>query len=173
MKKEEKQKLVEGLEKDLKDATGIYFIDFTGLNAQRFRELRITMRKEDVKVKVVKNIVAKMAIEKLNLEDLLPLIDGPTALLYSCKDPIIPSKLIKEFNKENEFKVRGGFVEGNILLEDKIKDLALIPSRDELMQNLMFILTNAIQRLHHTISNPIQRFVMVIDQLSQRGERGG
>ncbi|MEA3431250.1 MAG: 50S ribosomal protein L10, partial [candidate division WOR-3 bacterium] len=77
MKKEGKQKLIETLKKELESATGIYFLDFTGLSAQEMSKLRTAMRNEHVKIKVVKNIVARFILENLKLNNLLCFLDGP------------------------------------------------------------------------------------------------
>ena len=172
MKKEEKQKLIESLKDDLKGATGIYFIDFTGLSAGDLRILRTEMRKKDVKIKVVKNIVARFALQELELNNLFSFLKGPTALLYVNKDPLIPSRIISAFSKEKEVKIKGGFVEGRMLAEDDIKRLAFIPSREELLGRLLLLLSSPIQRLHNTLSAPIQSFITVINQL-RRKEEGG
>ena len=170
MKKEEKQKLVESLKDDLKGSTGIYFIDFTGLSAGDFRILRTETRKKDVKIKVVKNIVARFALQELELNNLFSFLEGPTVLLYVDKDPLIPSRIIAAFSKEKEVKIKGGLVEGRILSEDDIKRLAFIPSREELLGNLLLLLSSPLQRLHNTLSAPIQSFIMVINQLRRKDE---
>lgn len=165
MKKEEKQKLVEVLTEDLKRATGIYFIDFTGLSAGNLRTLRTAMRKEDVKIKVVKNMVARFALKGLDLNNLLSFLEGPTALLYVDKDSIVPAKILNTFSKEKKIKIKGGLVEGRRLAEGDIKRLALIPSREELLGNLLSLLSGPLHRLHNTLSAPLQSFAMVINQV--------
>ncbi len=168
MKKEEKQKRADILTDELENATGIYFLDFTGISAQDFRKLRTLMRNQNVKIKVVKNIIAKMTVEKLKLENLLGLLEGPTAISYSYEDPIIPSKIIADFRKDKEIKVKGGLVEGDILSSDQIIKLAKISSKEELIQQLLFALSNPLQRMHASLRSPIEGLAFVLNQVSQK-----
>lgn len=168
MKKEEKQRLVEILGKELESATGIYFLDFTGLSAQDMRSLRTAMRKGNIKIRVVKNIVAKFALEKLKLNNLLCFLDGPTAISYAYENPILPSKVINDFSKEKEIRVKGGFIEGSLLSSEEIKELALLPTREVLLQKLLFSLSNSLHTLLNTLRSPLQGFVGVLDQISKR-----
>ncbi len=167
MKKEEKQKLVEILGKELESATGIYFLDFTGLSAQDTRRLRTAMRKANIKVKVVKNIVAKFALEKLELNNLLCFLDGPTAISYAYDNPILPSKVINEFSKEKEVIIKGGFIEGNLFSPEEIKELALLPTREVLLQKVAFILSNPFYRLRDTLCSPLQCLEGALNQISR------
>ncbi|OYD14456.1 50S ribosomal protein L10 [candidate division WOR-3 bacterium JGI_Cruoil_03_44_89] len=168
MKKEEKQRLIEILGKELESATGIYFLDFTGLSAQDMRSLRTAMRKGNIKIRVVKNIVAKFALEKLKLNNLLCFLDGPTAISYVYENPILPSKVINDFSKEKEIRVKGGFIEGSLISSEEIKELALLPNREVLLQKLLFSLSNSLYTLLNTLRSPLQGFVGVLDQISKR-----
>ncbi|MCK4330830.1 50S ribosomal protein L10 [candidate division WOR-3 bacterium] len=168
MKKEEKQRNVEILMGELKDATGIYLVDFTGLNAQEFRKLRSMMRSQNIKIKVIKNIIARMTLERLNLKNLLKFLEGPTAVSYSYEDPILPSKILKDFSKEKEVVIKGGIVDGSFFSSEEIKELAIIPSREVLLQRLLFALSNPLQRLRNTLCYPIQNITGVLTQLSKK-----
>lgn len=168
MKKEEKQEHVDVLTDELKDATGIYFLDFTGVNAQEFRKLRTLMRDQNIKIKVVKNIIAKMAMERLKFENPFDLLVGPTAISYSYENPIVPSKIMDDFSKEKEIIIKGGIIEGNLFSPEQIHQLAVIPSRDVLMQKLLLNLVNPLQRLRNVLCCPIQNFTGLINQISQK-----
>ena len=168
MKKEEKQRNVEILTGELKDATGIYLVDFTGLNAQEFRKLRSMMRSQNINIKVIKNIIARMTLERLNLENLLKFLEGPTAVSYSYEDPILPSKILKDFSKEKEVVIKGGIVDGSFFSSEEIKELAIIPSREVLLQRLLFALSNPLQRLRNALCYPIQNITGVLTQLSKK-----
>lgn len=167
MKKEGKQKLIETLKKELESATGIYFLDFTGLSAQETSKLRTAMRNEHVKIKVVKNIVAKFTLENLKLNNLLCFLDGPTAISYVYENPIIPSKIIKDFEKEKVIRVKGGFIEGNLCSPEEIQELALLPTRDVLLQKLLFSLLNPLYRLQNTLCSPLQGLAVAFSQISK------
>jgi len=167
MKKEGKQKLIETLKKELESATGIYFLDFTGLSAQEMSKLRTAMRNEHVKIKVVKNIVAKFTLENLKLNNLLCFLDGPTAISYVYENPIIPSKIIKDFKKEKVIRVKGGFIEGNLCSPEEIQKLALLPTRDVLLQKLLFSLLNPLYGLQNTLHSPLQGLAVAFNQISK------
>jgi large subunit ribosomal protein L10 len=167
MKKDEKQNLVKILGKELENATGIYFLDFTGLSAQEMRRLRTAMRKENIKIKVVKNIVAKLALEKLKLNELLCFLNGPTAISYAYENPIHPSKVINDFSKEKEIIVKGSFIEGNLFSSEDIKELALLPNRGVLLQKLLFVLSSPFYRLQDILCSPLQGLAGALEQISR------
>jgi len=165
MRKEEKQKLIKTLAKELENATGIYFLDFTGLSAQEVRKLRTAMRNENIKIRVVKNIVAKFALENLKLNNLLCFLDGPTAISYAYENPIFPSRVINDFKKEKEIRVKGGFIEGNLYSSEEIQELALLPTTEVLLQKLLFSLLNPLYRLQNTLCSPLQGLVVAFSQI--------
>jgi large subunit ribosomal protein L10 len=135
MKRTEKQKIVSDLAEKLKGAQALYYTDFTGLNVKRMTELRRRLRKAGVEYVVIKNTLALRAVNESGL--VADRLKGPTGLVVT-KDPVTAAKLITDFAKENDAKpaVKGGMFEGRALDVAQVKQLASMPSREQMLAEL-------------------------------------
>ncbi len=135
MKKSEKEQLVSELAQKLRGASALYFTDFTGLNVKRMTDLRRRLRKSGVEYVVIKNTLALRAVNESGLVS--ERLKGPTGLVLA-RDPITAAKLLSDFAKENDAKpsVKGGLLDGRALDSAQVKQLAMMPSRDQMLAEL-------------------------------------
>ncbi len=135
MKRSDKEQLVSELTAKIKGAQALYYTDFTGLNVKRMTELRRRLRKANVDYVVIKNTLALRAVNESGLVG--ERLRGPTGLVVA-KDPVAAAKLITDFAKENDQKpaVKGGLFEGRALNEAQVKQLAAMPSREQMLAQL-------------------------------------
>ena len=135
MKRTDKQKIVSDLAEKLKGAQALYYTDFTGLNVKRMTELRRRLRKAGVEYVVIKNTLALRAVNESGL--VADRLKGPTGLVITS-DPVTAAKLVTDFAKENDQKpaVKGGMFEGRALDVDQVKQLASMPSREQMLADL-------------------------------------
>lgn len=148
---EKKQAVAELVEK-LKNAASGVIVDYRGLTVAEDTELRAKLRAANVDYKVIKNTFCKFAIKEVNLEDLDPVFNGPTAIATSTDDPVAPAKIIADFAKENEaLEIKSGFMDGAILSLDEIKSLAATPSRETLLATILSSLNAPASKLVRTL----------------------
>ena len=135
MKKSEKEQLVSELAQKLRGANALYFTDFTGLNVKRMTDLRRRLRKSGVEYVVIKNTLALRAVNESGL--MTTPLKGPTGLVLA-RDPVTAAKLLSEFAKENDAKptVKGGLLDGRALDSAQVKQLATMPSREQMLAEL-------------------------------------
>lgn len=135
MKRSDKEQLVSELTTKIKGAQALYYTDFTGLNVKRMTELRRRLRKANVEYVVIKNTLALRAVNESGLVG--ERLRGPTGLVVA-KDPVAAAKLLTDFAKENDQKptVKGGLFEGRALNEAQVKQLAAMPSREQMLAQL-------------------------------------
>jgi large subunit ribosomal protein L10 len=135
MKKSEKEQLVSELAQKLRGANALYFTDFTGLNVKRMTELRRRLRKSGVEYVVIKNTLALRAVNESGLVS--ERLKGPTGLVLS-RDPVTAAKLLSDFAKENDARpsVKGGLLDGRALDSAQVKQLATMPSREQMLAEL-------------------------------------
>ena len=135
MKRSDKEQLVSELTEKIKGAQALYYTDFTGLNVKRMTELRRRLRKANVEYVVIKNTLALRAVNESGLVG--ERLRGPTGLVVA-KDPVAAAKLLTDFAKENDQKptVKGGLFEGRALNEAQVKQLAAMPSREQMLAQL-------------------------------------
>lgn len=135
MKKSEKEQLVSELAQKLRGASALYFTDFTGLNVKRMTDLRRRLRKSGVEYVVIKNTLALRAVNESGLVS--ERLKGPTGLVLA-RDAVTAARLLSDFAKENDAKptVKGGLLDGRALDSAQVKQLATMPSRDQMLAEL-------------------------------------
>ena len=137
MSKTERQATVESLTELLKGSPNVFVTDFSGLNVLRMTELRRRLRGAGVEYVVVKNTLARRALDAAEVSGLSEHLAGPTALVLAGADPVGAAKVLADFARENEKPaIRVGLVEGKALSADQVKRLATLPSRPELLAQL-------------------------------------
>jgi large subunit ribosomal protein L10 len=136
MKRPEKEQLVERLKAKIAGAGALYYTDFTGLNVKRMTQLRRRLRKAGIEYVVIKNSLALRAVTESGLATAR--LKGPTGVVVA-KDAILAAKLLTEFRKENDQRpvVKGGIYEGAPVDEALVKRLALLPTREEALSQLL------------------------------------
>src|SRR5688500_6870761 len=135
MKRTEKEQMVSDLRDKLQGAKSLYYTDFTGLNVKRMTELRRRLRKSGVEYVVIKNTLALRAVNESGLVS--ERLRGPTGLVLA-RDAVTAAKLLSEFAKENDARptVKGGLLDGRALDSAQVKQLATMPSRDQMLAEL-------------------------------------
>ena len=135
MKRTDKEQLVTELRDKLKGAKALYYTDFTGLNVKRMTDLRRRLRRAGVEYVVIKNTLALRAVNESGLAGTR--LRGPTGLVIS-KDPVSGAKVLSDFAKENDQKpgIRGGLLDGRQIGVEQVKQLASLPSREQMLAQL-------------------------------------
>jgi large subunit ribosomal protein L10 len=135
MNRTEKQQLVDDLSSKLKGAKSVYYTDFSGLNVKRMTDLRRRLRKAGVEYVVIKNTLALRAVNESGLVG--ERLKGPTGLVVST-DPVAAAKILSDFAKANDQRpaVKGGLFEGRALSPAQVKQLADMPSREQMLSEL-------------------------------------
>ncbi|MHC4821524.1 MAG: 50S ribosomal protein L10 [Planctomycetota bacterium] len=134
MSKKLKQWMADEVKVSLEDADAAVLVGFERLGGEYSRSLREKLRAENVKLRVLRNRVSENALKGTALEELGPLLKGPTAVVHGGDDPAALARAIVEGVKgEKGFEFRGGIVEGKVVGAEEVKYLATLPSRDELL----------------------------------------
>jgi large subunit ribosomal protein L10 len=132
--KVQKQELVKTLASKLKGAGTLYVTDFTGLNVARITDLRRRLRAAGIEYVVVKNTLALRALAEAQVAGIEPHLDGPTALVLGGADPVAPAKILTDFAREFEKpRVKVGLVAGRPIAAEQVKQLAALPSHEQLL----------------------------------------
>jgi large subunit ribosomal protein L10 len=135
--KEQKQNVVTGLVTRLRRAPTVYVTDFTGLDVAHITALRRKLRAAGVEYVVVKNTLARRALQEAQVAGLEPHLTGATALALGGADPMAAAKVLTDFAKEfQKPAIKAGLVEGRMVTSDQVKQLAALPSRLELLAQL-------------------------------------
>ena len=134
----EKQAIVEALVERNNAASAGILVDYQGITVAEDTALRTEMRKEGVDYTVVKNTLTRIAIDKVGMNELDPVLNGSTSMATSTEDPIAPFRIISDYSKKlgDKFNIKAAFMEGKILSEQEIAELSTLTSKNDLYSKL-------------------------------------
>lgn len=171
MKKQEKSFFVDNLAEELKDATGVVLINYSGMDVKSQQKLKKELKEADAKMIVVKNTLLKLAGEKAGIDKNFlekEILEGQNALVISTKDPITPISVLGKFLKENESpKLRVGIVDGSFQDTKSLEILSTLPGKDILMGQVLGSLLSSLHGLTTTLNTNLQNLVSILDQKSK------
>jgi len=169
----QKTATIEELRQTFDGAAAIFLADFTGLDVESLTRLRRKCRESGVKIEVVKNTLAIKAARALQLETLAPHFRGPTAVAVSEHDPTTPARVLLDFRKDHEkLEVKLGYVEGRVLSPQEVKALATLPTRDQLISQVMQVAMAPAQNFVWAIKDTVGRLVRTVDAVRDGMEKG-
>jgi len=163
--KARKTEQVEKLSKDLKNVSNLVVATYTKMTVPQDYELRKVLRGAGAKYQVVKNTLAEKAAKGTKVEGALKELSGVTSIAYTTGDPVAMAKALTKYAKDTpEFTFKVGVVEGRVVTIKEIEALSTMPSKDELMAKLLFLINAPAQRLV-TVMNAVGRnLAVVVDQ---------
>ncbi len=168
--KEQKQQIVEELTDKLKCQKALVFTDFRGLKVGEMMDLRKQLREVEIEYKVAKKTLIKLALKKAKNETDVSQFEDSVALAFGFADPIIPAKIISKFAKEHKnLKVLGGMMEDKFLTVEEVKELAMIPSKDELLIKLIVSLKSPISGFVNVLEGNIRNLIGVLGAIKNHG----
>ncbi len=151
-------------------ATAMYFADFTGLTVEEATELRREFRKAGIEYRVVKNTLAKKALEQVTGYDrVYEKLVGPTGIAFSYDDAVIPAKIIKKFaEKSGKLKLKAAVLEKQVFDGSQLDQLSRLPSRAELMAGIVGSIHAPISGIVGALGAVMRDLVNVIDAIEKK-----
>lgn len=168
--RERKQEDLKVLTEQFKDSTSAMVLSFNGLTVDKDQAFRNELRETGATYRVVKNTLARIAAEGTVLEEAKEHFKGVTSVATSNEEPVGMSKVIAKYVKENKdiFEFKAGVVDGKVIEFSEVQKIATLPSKEELIGKLLFLLNAPAQRLA-TVLNAIPRdLAIVMKQVSER-----
>lgn len=163
MVKTDKVYTVQNLVEKLKQAKAVVLADYHGLDVSQLAELRQQVKKAGGEFEVVKNTLLNRAAEESKIKIDPEALQGPTAALWAYEDQIAPLKALMDFVKVNELpKIKFGLLDQVATPLEKIKQLASLPSKDELKTKLVNTLQSPLYGLNNALSWNLRKLVYVL-----------
>ena len=171
--REQKQKDLEALAVQFQAATAGMLIGFNKLTVAKDQELRRQLAEAGARYTVVKNTLARKAAEGTPFEGAAAHFKGVTALALAEGDPVLLSKAITKFVRENPdvFTFKAGVVEGRVVALPDVEAIATLPSKEELISKVMFLINCQAQRLVTVLSAVPRNLAVVVKQIGE--QKGG
>ena len=169
--KAKKAEQVERLAKELAGSTTAIVGTFGKLTVAQDFELRTVVRNAGGRYRVVKNKLASRASQGTQVEAALQGLKGVSSVAYTSGDPVVLTKAISTWVKENaEFTFKLAIVDGKLLNVQEIQQLATLPGRDELFSKLLFLINAPAQRLATVINATGRDIAVVLNQAVEKNK---
>ncbi len=167
--RETKQNDLTALTESLAASKSAMVVSFSGVTVQKDQEFRNSLREAGAKYEVVKNTLARIAVKGTQFEDATEHFKGVTAIAWTENDPVVLSKAISKFMKDNAeiYTFKTGVVDGKLVDLKQLTTIANLPSKEELIAKLLFVLNSPAQGIV-TILNAVPRDLAVV--IKQIGE---
>src|ERR1700751_4565784 len=164
-----KKEQIEKLGGHLKNVSNMVVATYTKLTVSKDYELRKALRGAGAKYQVVKNTLAERAAKGTKIEEGLKDLAGVTSIAYTTGDPVAMAKALTKYAKDMpEFTFKIGVVEGRVINIKEIESLATMPSKEELMSKLLFLINAPAQRLVTAMGAVGRNLAVVVDQAVQQ-----
>lgn len=155
-----KKTVVDEIADKINNAESIVLVEYQGLSVPELETLRNQLRAENVEMRVYKNTLARLAVDKLGYEAMKDDLLGPNAIAFSNEDAVAAARILAKFAKEHEaLKIKTGIVEGNLVTTETLNELALLPSREGLLSMLLSCL-----------QAPARDMALIVDALAKKVE---
>ncbi|MCO5333902.1 MAG: 50S ribosomal protein L10 [Pyrinomonadaceae bacterium] len=171
--RETKAKDLAALTESLQNSKSAMVISFTGLTVSKDQEFRSCLREAGAKYQVVKNTLARIAVKGTKFEQASEAFTGVTAIAWTENDPVVLSKAIAKFMKDNAnvYTFKTGVVDGSLVDFEQLKTIASLPSKEELISKLLYVLNAQAQRIVTVINAVPRDLAVVIKQIGEKEDR--
>jgi large subunit ribosomal protein L10 len=169
--KGKKKEELDDLKKDLAEAKNLFIAQFQGMTVAQDTELRTKIRDTKSKYRVVKNTLAKKAAEGSAAESITKSFEKPTSIAYNANDPVSLAKALTAYAKANPlFVFKAGIVEGRVINLADIANIAAMPSKEELIAKLLFLINSPAQRLAVALNGVARNLAVVLKQAVEQNK---
>lgn len=163
LKLEDKKAIVSEVAGVAQQAVSLVAAEYSGLTVGQLTNLRKSMREAGVYMRVVRNTLAKRALEGTQFACMQQELVGPLVLAFSKEEPSAAARLIKEFVKTNDkLKVKALALDNKLLPATSLNDVASLPTRDEGISQLMSVMLAPITKLVQTLAEPHAKLVRTV-----------
>ncbi len=169
---EEKKAVVAEVSEVAKRAFSAVAAEYIGVTVEEMTDLRVKARQDNVYLRVVKNTLARRALENTDFECMTGRLTGPLILAFSQEDPGAAARVAKDFAKENDrFEVTMLSVGGELLEPSDIDKLAKLPTRDQAISMLMAVMLAPTEKFVRTLNAVPTKLVRTVAAISDQKQQ--
>lgn len=171
--KKQKTDILNELVESMKAAKAVVFADYQGMSVKDLKDLRTKLREKGVSFKVAKKTLIGIAAKEIGIENIpASILEGPVGAAFGMEDEISAAKIVHQIAKKNKnLKLRGALFEGRILSIEETKQLAELPSVEELIGKFMYLLKYPVQGFHGALNNTLAGFVRALNAIKEKQEQ--
>jgi large subunit ribosomal protein L10 len=171
--KAEKVVSVTELHEKFARAVSAVLADFRGLTVQEITVLRQQLREASLELAVVKNTLARLAVQETAFEELSPYLKGPTSITFSYRDTVAPARILSAYVKRQpKLAMRAGLFEGEIVPAEKIAEIADLPSREVLLAQVLAAMQGPLAGFVWTLQGVLSTFIGTLQAIHDKKAEG-
>ena len=160
---------VSELTQEIGKASNAFLIDFKGITVPQVTELRKQVRETKSGYLVVKNTLALLALKDSPIVAMREQFSGPTAIAFNATDAVVLAKALTKFAKDvPAVRFKGALLNGQVVPAEQIQAIASLPTREELVAKLLFLLQSPIRGLVTVLQGNIRNLAVVLDQIGKQ-----
>jgi large subunit ribosomal protein L10 len=173
LNRSQKEGFVTNLTQGIDGAQAFALMSFSNLSVEQMTSFRLSLRKRNVHVKVLKNTLAKRVLDKGPYKDVVGHLQGPTLIAYGTDDPVQTAKAIWEWvGKENfNLQIKAGAALGKVASKDQLKALSLLPGRNELFVSFLWALKSSPTKFLYALQDAPRRMAYALTALKAKKEK--
>ena|SRR5207253_701475 len=157
------------LTQEIGKANNAFLIDFKGITVPQVTELRKQVRETKSGYLVVKNTLALLALKDSPIVAMREQFSGPTAIAFNANDAVVLAKALTKFAKDvPAVRFKGALLNGQVVPAEQIQAIASLPTREELVAKLLFLLQSPIRGLVTVLQGNIRNLAVVLDQIGKQ-----
>ncbi len=171
LKLEDKKRIVEEVHALAEGAYSIVAAEYRGLTVEQMTNLRRQAREANVVVRVVKNTLARRALQGTQFEDMGEHLVGPLVLIMSMEDPGSAARIVKNFRKEvKELEPKVLSIGNGAMSGDQLDAVASLPTYDEAISKLMYVMKAPVEKLARTLNEVPGKLVRTVAAIKDAKE---
>ena len=170
--RQQKQDDLNALTSELGNSKSAMIVSFNKLTVTKDQEFRDQLRQVGAKYQVVKNTIARLAVKGTPYEEASEHFKGVTGIVWTENDPVVLSKTVSKFIKDNAefFSFKAGVVDGKVVNLQQVEAIASLPSKEELISKLLYVLNAQAKRIVTVINAVPRDLAVVIKQIGEKKE---
>lgn len=167
--KARKQEIVSELQSFFANGKVAIVTDLSGLTVAEFTQFRRRLAKDNAKCKVAKNTLIKIASKNTEFETVKEISAGPSAIVVGYEDPAQTAKATVEFLKNlKKGVIRGGIMEGKLVTAEDVKNIAELPSKDQLLSSIMGGLDSGARNIAGLLEAVIRDIALLAEEVAKK-----
>lgn len=169
MPAQSKYDMLEKAKASIEASKGVFVINYSGLTVKETQEFRRSLREVGSSMKVYKNTIMRIALKEESLPDIGEELQGTCAYVFYENDPVDAAKAIKAFaTKSKKVTFVGGIADGAALTAETAAAYADLPSRDELVAKLVYVIASPLSGIASVLAGPARGLVTALDKVAEQ-----
>ena len=172
--REKKAQIIEELNGFFKGANVAIIANVSGLTVAELTKFRRSLAKDNARCRIAKNTLMKISTQGKDYAEIKALAKGPSAIIIGYDDPAQPAKTVLDYFKAiKKGSVRGAVLEGRVLKEEDVKNLASLPSKEQLLSSIMGALDSGARGIAGTLESIIRDIALLAEEVAKKNAESG